>query len=403
MFRKDLTLIAVALLALGFSISNADEYGFRTAPRPFVDPVPNILPVEPGVDQPMYSTLPVEPIMDPVPGVKPKDPVSDQPVRSILPVEPGMDPRRMPMPYWNDGENSNRPLIGGSDDNTREIDPSVYPMPVGGPMPNLPREVSRRVRNILPKEYGSDEPGGGVFASQPVIANPIPVEPGIDPRREPMGYSFDGANSRRRLTGGTDDNLREVDPSVYPTPVGGPMPNQPRVVSRRASRNVIADGRSVYRPWPNRAPGEPVSRRALRGVLPIEKGKVMPSNPRGNYAVGQGITEPGDMPRRTAPTPVNAKDGVTDQPNYGNVIPIRLPNPLVTQTAQVRFQPAQLSSSQLQLSVYDLTGKIVVNSSLAARRDGVYRVDLGRLSNGTYLLRLSAPGVDATQKLVIQR
>lgn len=323
MFRKDLIAAILGLVALvGISPLFANDSKSLNAPLPYIDPVPNILPVEPGIDLPIRSILPVEPIMDPVPGVEPKGPISDQPSRSILPVEPIIEPDRS------------------------DVNPVLVPPPPGSSVFNRPqdqigrrgrdvfgprgrnaigdgRSVNRPWPNVTPREIGVDEPRG-YFPVEPIIIDPprniIPVEPGIDPRREPMPMVIDS--------------------------------DEPAMPRQRPIRVL------------------PEPRRRSAGAIP---------------------------------SPVNSKDGVVSQINRRLVTPIIVPNPLVNQSARISFQPVQRLSGNIQLSVYDLSGKAVISSNLQARRDGIYQVDLGRLSNGSYLLRLSAPGVDATQKMVVQR
>jgi hypothetical protein len=287
--------------------------------------------------------------MEPEPIVEPKGPISDLPARSILPVEPIMDP----------------------------------------------------VPGVEPKGPISDQP----------VRSILPVEPIIEPDRS------------------------DVNPVLFPAPRGSAVFNRPQdQIGRRGrevfsprGRNVIGDGRSVNRPWPNVTPRE-IGTDEPRGYFPVEPiiidppGNIIPVEPmidprREPMPMVIDSDEPA-MPRqrplpvepeprrnpaRRVGSPVNSKDGVLSQTNRRLVTPIIVPNPLVNQYARVSFQPAQLPSGNIQLSVYDLAGKAVISSSLQARRDGIYQVDLGRLSNGSYLLRLSAPGVDATQKMVVQR
>lgn len=296
MFSKSLIASILGFAALaGISPLSAGEYSMFNAPLPYIDPVPNILPVEP--------------MIDPEPGVEPKEPKSDQPSRSILPVEPIMEPER------------------------NDVNPvSVLPPPgsavFGRPQDQIGRRgrevFSPRGRNVVGDGGGQDEPGGGYFPVEPIIIDPpgniIPVEPGIDPRRDPMPMV--------------------IDSDEPANPPQRPIPELPNPGRRRA-------------------------------------GQVPPS--------------------------MNSKDGVLNQVNRRLVTPIIVPNPLVNQSARISFQPDQRLSGNIQFSVYDLAGNAVVNSNLPARRDGIYQVDLGRLANGIYLLRMSAPGVDAAQKLVVQR
>lgn len=364
MFRKNLIAALFSMISLA-SISPlfASDYKSIIAPQPNVDPVPNILPVEPGIDLPIRSILPVEPIMDPVRGGQPG---SDLPLRSVLPVEPmPEEPRDLPSSrFVSDPDGSNEP-IG---------DRPVSDLPIRVVMPVEP----------MPAPIGDPDNSNQPVGDRPISDLPIRVVMPVEPMPDPIGDP-------------------DVEKPVSDLPVRSIMPVEPMPVRMNfPALRPITEPRDI------------VSRRPVN-VLPPEFSKSMPYNPRGNYAVLPGVTEPGDMPRNPFPvepsprrpvrmfSPEQSKEGVMSQANRRIVTPIIMPNPLVSQRAVINFQAAQVSGNELQLSVYDLGGRVVVSRKLAVSRDGMYDADLGRLSNGTYLLRLSAPGVDATQKLVVQR
>jgi hypothetical protein len=62
----------------------------------------------------------------------------------------------------------------------------------------------------------------------------------------------------------------------------------------------------------------------------------------------------------------------------------------------VRFGPAQ---GRQVLTIYDALGRVVLRS---ASPDGPVAVDVGRLNDGVYLVRVDAGGTSRTEKIVIQ-
>lgn len=229
------------------------------------------------------------------------------------------------------------------------------PLPYIDPVPNiLPVEpMIDPEPGVEPKEPKSDQPSRSI----------LPVEPIMEPERN------------------------DVNPvSVLPPPGSAVFGRPQDQIGRRGrevfsprGRNVVGDGGGQDEPGGGYFPVEPIIIDPPGNIIPVE---------------------PSPKP---ISFPANSKDGVLNQMNRRLVTPIIVPNPLVNQSARISFQPDQRLSGNIQFSIYDLAGNAVVNSNLPARRDGIYQVDLGRLANGIYLLRMSAPGVDAAQKLVVQR
>lgn len=233
--------------------------------------------------------------------------------------------------------------------------PGVEPSP---PVSDLP------IRSILPVEPIVDpapviEPKGPI-SDQPV-RNIIPVEPGIDP----------GAMRPPAVVDAMADPVSAVVEA-------DPIPVRPVRSFYRRGRNVAGDGRSVNRPWPNVSPSDP---------------KRMSDEPIPMRPVRRGAGQ----------LPIRDKVGISSQVNNRIFSPIIVPNPIANQRARVSFQSSLVPGDEVRASVYDLSGKLVESRSMQASAGGVYNVDLGRLSNGAYVLRLSAPGVDAAQKIVVQR
>jgi hypothetical protein len=98
------------------------------------------------------------------------------------------------------------------------------------------------------------------------------------------------------------------------------------------------------------------------------------------------------------------RDGVAAAPSFDGRQPSFTisPNPLRPGFATVRLSPSSFRLHPSSLSLYDASGRLVFNSSLVTRNSSL-SLDLRGLSTGVYLVRLSANGVTATQKLVLQR
>jgi hypothetical protein len=76
------------------------------------------------------------------------------------------------------------------------------------------------------------------------------------------------------------------------------------------------------------------------------------------------------------------------------------PNPLAANTATLRYSLPK--AGPVNLRVFDVTGRTVLDRSLVAGRVGTTELDLRGLSAGIYLVKLTADGHSSTHKLVIQ-
>lgn len=55
------------------------------------------------------------------------------------------------------------------------------------------------------------------------------------------------------------------------------------------------------------------------------------------------------------------------------------------------------------LNVFDVTGRAVLDQTLAAGRTGTADLDLRKLEAGVYLVKVTAEGFSTMQKLVVER
>ncbi len=76
------------------------------------------------------------------------------------------------------------------------------------------------------------------------------------------------------------------------------------------------------------------------------------------------------------------------------------PNPLAGGLATVRYSLPKAGLATL--NVFDVTGRTVLEQTLAAGRTGAARLDLRKLEAGVYLVKVTAEGFSSTQKLVVQ-
>jgi hypothetical protein len=95
-----------------------------------------------------------------------------------------------------------------------------------------------------------------------------------------------------------------------------------------------------------------------------------------------------------------ARGGAAAEPVAGQVSLAVAPNPLAGGWATVRY--ALPAAGPLRVSVYDVTGRSVAVTSLAAGRSGAARLDLRNLSAGVYLVKIQSQGMSAAQKLIVQ-
>jgi hypothetical protein len=94
------------------------------------------------------------------------------------------------------------------------------------------------------------------------------------------------------------------------------------------------------------------------------------------------------------------RGGAAAAPVAGQVSLAVAPNPLAGGWATVRY--ALPAAGPLRVSVYDVTGRSVAVTSLAAGRSGAARLDLRNLSAGVYLVKIQSQGMSAAQKLIVQ-
>ncbi len=372
-FLLSFVLFGSAALAIGY----AQQIEPDPMLDPNIDPVIGIEPKEPSADLPIRSIMPVEPMP-----AEPMDPRSDQPVRSILPVEP-MPAEPVP--------------------NVLPVEPMIDP--VAGPDPVLLNPNALFVNNPM-NSGGSDLPGWVFFPVEPIILEPPvslePVAPIIaEPRAVPPPLVVDGPGRGNYPVMPGIVEPRENPRSPVP-PVGrsvvAPEPGRqynPRPVEPNPKRIVYKPGAGLMGPGMEPDGGQGANMPVSRPVIAPEPGRQY--NPR--------PVEP--SPKRVVykPGPVQqvSRNGVESQYNQRIAVPIIVPNPLVSQSARIGFQAGQMGSGRVEVSVIDLAGKVVMRSEMPVRRDGIYEVDFGRLSNGAYLLRMAAPGVEAARKLVVQR
>jgi len=77
------------------------------------------------------------------------------------------------------------------------------------------------------------------------------------------------------------------------------------------------------------------------------------------------------------------------------------PNPLVSGFAVLRY--GLPGTGAAELSIHDVTGRLLLTRTLAAGRNGVVNLDLRHLSDGVYVVKFSSAGFARSQKLVVRR
>ncbi|RQO31209.1 hypothetical protein DBR32_04365 [Taibaiella sp. KBW10] len=97
----------------------------------------------------------------------------------------------------------------------------------------------------------------------------------------------------------------------------------------------------------------------------------------------------------TSGTGINMKDD-----ELSNNITV-FPNP--NTDGQVKIQYNLKSTADLQIMVYDVTGKVVYHSLLPKALNGTAQLGLQHLSNGMYVVKLSTETGFATKKIMIQQ
>jgi len=104
----------------------------------------------------------------------------------------------------------------------------------------------------------------------------------------------------------------------------------------------------------------------------------------------------------------NFPDGTTSTVDFGaadNGLKLNVPNPnpVSTSTANITFElPEQ---SDIQLTIYDITGQLKTQLALGKRLSGAnqYQLNVGNYANGTYILVLTTDDRGVSQKLVISK
>jgi hypothetical protein len=76
------------------------------------------------------------------------------------------------------------------------------------------------------------------------------------------------------------------------------------------------------------------------------------------------------------------------------------PNPVTRGWAELSYSLPQ--AGPVRVTVYDITGRGVAGGNFVAGRSGTARLDLRQLSSGVYLVKVSAPGVTLSRKLIVQ-
>ncbi len=77
------------------------------------------------------------------------------------------------------------------------------------------------------------------------------------------------------------------------------------------------------------------------------------------------------------------------------------PNPIASGFATLRYSLPK--AGPVTVSVFDVAGRSVHRQVLVARLSGAASIDLRKLANGVYLVRLDAEGYSQSQKLVVQK
>jgi hypothetical protein len=95
------------------------------------------------------------------------------------------------------------------------------------------------------------------------------------------------------------------------------------------------------------------------------------------------------------------RDGVTaGTVDIGSISFAIAPNPLSGGLATVRYSLPKAGLAAL--SVCDVTGRTVLEQTLATGRTGTASLDLRKLGAGVYLVKVTAEGFSTTQKLVVE-
>ncbi len=108
------------------------------------------------------------------------------------------------------------------------------------------------------------------------------------------------------------------------------------------------------------------------------------------------------LPRGAGSPPVPSRGGVMAGPVAGGEWRMAVtPNPIASGFATLRYSLPK--AGPVTVSVFDVAGRSVQRQVLVARLSGAASIDLRKLANGVYLVRLDAEGYSQSQKLVVQR
>jgi len=96
-----------------------------------------------------------------------------------------------------------------------------------------------------------------------------------------------------------------------------------------------------------------------------------------------------------------SRDGITAGSTQIGALSFAIaPNPIAGGLATVRYSLPE--AGPVRFNVFDVTGRMVLEQTLAARRTGTAGLDLRKLEAGVYLVKVTTEGFSSTQKLVVQ-
>ena len=139
-------------------------------------------------------------------------------------------------------------------------------------------------------------------------------------------------------------------------------------------------------------------KRVKAGAGLVAVGSVMYAT-KGNKSNEFWMYQPGGTLLASKPTDngVMAETGL--DPRHSSIA--ISPNPLSGGFATLQYNLPR--AGQCRVCVYDVTGRTVVNRTLAAATSGSATLDLQHLNNGVYLVKLTSQDLASTRKLVVQR
>jgi N-acetylneuraminic acid mutarotase len=96
-----------------------------------------------------------------------------------------------------------------------------------------------------------------------------------------------------------------------------------------------------------------------------------------------------------------SRDGITASSTQIGALSFAIaPNPIAGGLATVRYSLPE--AGPVTFNVFDVTGRTVLEQTLAAGRTGTAGLDLRKLEAGVYLVKVTTEGFSSTQKLVLQ-